>query len=135
MKRHYQWLIIWYVYYSRWSKNPASRSQEIPFEQNHDIDMSYFWSTCVHLGFSEVRVALSLVLCVCFVDRCLSFCTFFCHCVVCSSSIYGFWLPLWYLQTLLLSYVRYNNEHSNKAFYLGRIFNLSNKVRSAYSMY
>ena len=23
------------------------------------------------------------------------------HCVVCSSSIYGFWLPLWYLQTLL----------------------------------
>jgi len=24
------------------------------------------------------------------------------HCVVCSSSIYGFWLPLWYLQTLLI---------------------------------
>jgi hypothetical protein len=24
------------------------------------------------------------------------------HCVVCSSSIYGFWLPLWYLQTLLV---------------------------------
>ena len=23
------------------------------------------------------------------------------HCLVCSSSIYGFWLPLWYLQTLL----------------------------------
>ena len=23
------------------------------------------------------------------------------HCVVCSSSIYGLWLPLWYLQTLL----------------------------------
>ena len=23
------------------------------------------------------------------------------YCVVCSSSIYGFWLPLWYLQTLL----------------------------------
>jgi hypothetical protein len=23
------------------------------------------------------------------------------HCVVCSSSIYGFWLTLWYLQTLL----------------------------------
>jgi hypothetical protein len=43
----------------------------------------------------------SLVLCVCFVDRSLSFCVFsFGHCVVCSS-IYGFWLPLWYLQTLL----------------------------------
>jgi hypothetical protein len=24
------------------------------------------------------------------------------HCVVCSSSIYGFWLPLWYLQTLAI---------------------------------
>jgi hypothetical protein len=52
--------------------------------------------------FSGVRVTWSLVLCVCFVDRCLSICTFsFGHCVVCSSSIYGFWLPLWYLQTLL----------------------------------
>jgi hypothetical protein len=29
------------------------------------------------------------------------FCTFFSHCVVCSSSIYGFWLPLWYPQALL----------------------------------
>ena len=36
--------------------------------------------------FSEVRVTPSLVLCVCFVDRYLSFCTFsFGHCVVCSS--------------------------------------------------
>jgi hypothetical protein len=42
--------------------------------------------------FSGVRVTRSLVLYVCFVDRCLSFCTFsFGHCVVCSSSIYGFW--------------------------------------------
>jgi hypothetical protein len=45
--------------------------------------------------FSGVRVTRSLDLCVCFVDRCLSFCTFsFGHCVVCSSSIYGFGLPL-----------------------------------------
>ena len=52
--------------------------------------------------FSGVRVTRSLVLYVCFVDRCLSFCTFsFGHCVVCSSSIYGFWLPLWCLQTLI----------------------------------
>jgi hypothetical protein len=56
--------------------------------------------------FSGVRVTRSLVLCVCFVDRCLSFCLFsFGHCVVCSSSIYRFWLPLWYLQTLL-NYLR-----------------------------
>ena len=42
-------------------------------------------------GLSRVRVTRSLVLYVCFADRCLSFCTFsFGHCVVCSSSIYGF---------------------------------------------
>ena len=53
--------------------------------------------------FSGVRVTRSLVLYVCFVDRCLFFCSFsFGHCVVCSSSIYRFWLPLWYLQTLLI---------------------------------
>jgi hypothetical protein len=48
--------------------------------------------------FSEVRVnTRSLVLCVCFVDRCLSFWTFsFGNCVFCSALIYGFWLPLWY---------------------------------------
>ena len=34
---------------------------------------------------------LFIYLCVCFVDRCLSFCTFsFGHCVLCSSSIYRF---------------------------------------------
>ena len=53
------------------------------------------------INFSA-HVIRSLVLCVCFVDRCLSFCTFSLgHCVVCSFSIYGFRLPLWYLQTLL----------------------------------
>ena len=37
----------------------------------------------------------------CFVDRCLSFCTFsFDNCVV-SPLISGFWLPPWYLQTCL----------------------------------
>jgi hypothetical protein len=60
-----------------------------------------------HPAFSGVRVTRSSVLYVCFVDRCLSFCTFsfghcvllrykdsdylplvsFVHCVVCSSSI------------------------------------------------
>ena len=42
-------------------------------------------------GFSGVRVTRALALCVCFVDRCLSFNTFsFGHCVVCSSSLYKF---------------------------------------------
>ena len=44
--------------------------------------------------FSGVRVTRSLVLCVCFVDCCLSF--FFCP------SIYGFWLPLWGIFKLFL---------------------------------
>jgi len=53
------------------------------------------WSTWVHPRILvRVRVTRSLVLCVCFVDRCLFFCHFsFGHCVVCSSSINGFWLP------------------------------------------
>ena len=56
--------------------------------------------------FSGVRVTRSLVLYVCFPDRCLSFCAFsFGHCVVCSS-IYGFWFPVWYLQTLLVDYIK-----------------------------
>ena len=54
------------------------------------------------LDITWVRVTRSFLLYVCFVYRCLSLCTFsFCHCVVCSSSMYGLWLPLWYLQTLL----------------------------------
>ena len=58
--------------------------------------------------FSGVRVTRSLALYVCFVDRCLSFCTFsFGHCVVCSSSIYRFWLPLWYLHTPIISNKKY----------------------------
>ena len=37
------------------------------------------------------------------VDRCLFFMFFFSfgHCVLCPCSIYGFWFPLWYLQTVL----------------------------------
>ena len=70
-------------------------------------------STWVHPSFSGVHVTRSLVLCVCFVDRCLSFCPFsFGHCVVCSS-ISGFWLPLWYLQTLLKYILQCYNLNSH----------------------
>ena len=52
--------------------------------------------------FSGVRVNPSLVLCVYFEDLCLSLCPFsLCHCVAWSYSIYGLWLLLWHLQTLL----------------------------------
>ena len=49
---------------------------------------------------------------VCFVDRWLLFCHFpFGHSVVCSSSIHGFWLPLWYLQTLLRTNLLSTSSH------------------------
>ena len=73
--------------------------------------------------FSGVRVTRSLVLYVCFVDRCLSFCTFsFGHYVVCSSSIYGFWLPLCYLQSLLSG----TESFCNKRFLLQYVFLIQN---------
>jgi hypothetical protein len=53
-----------------------------------------------------VRITRYLDLCVpgTYVFRCMSFCTFsLCHCVVCSSPIYKFWLPIWYLQALLIT--------------------------------
>jgi hypothetical protein len=51
--------------------------------------------------FSGVCVSRYLVLCACFVDRCLSFCPFyFGPCVVCRPSIYEFLLPLVYLQNI-----------------------------------
>ena len=50
-------------------------------------------------SFSGIRVTRSLVLCVCIVDRCLSYFPF--YYVICPSLIYGFRLLLWYLLTLL----------------------------------
>ena len=50
----------------------------------------YLWLLITPLVSSNFS-CYSLVLYVCFVHRCLSFCTFsFGHCFVCSSSIYGF---------------------------------------------
>ena len=55
--------------------------------------------------FSGVRVNLFLVvLYVCLVDRCCPF-VLFSAIVLSVFSIYGFWLPLWYLQTLLTTHL------------------------------
>ena len=67
----------------------------------HFEPAEWIWIQCIRNIFHQcwncfrgVRVTWSLVLYVCFVDRCLCFCPFsFGHCVVCPSSIYGFWLP------------------------------------------
>ena len=59
----------------------------------------YTWHLVFDVKTSEVRV-----LCVCFVDRCLSFCTFcFSHCVVYSSSILR----------ILITPLVYSNSSSN----------------------
>jgi len=50
--------------------------------------------------FGGVYVSQSFVFCVVFC-RSLLVLLLFDHCVICLSSIYGFWLPLCYLQTLL----------------------------------
>jgi hypothetical protein len=58
------------------------------------------------------------------------FCTFsFGHCVVCSSSIYEFWLPPWYLQTLLdiFFYFIFNNTYYNIIFFHLYLIYLNNK--------
>ena len=50
-----------------------------------------------------VRVTLSLVLCVSFVDHCLSFCPFSLdHCVICPSSNYELGLPFNIFKLFLL---------------------------------
>jgi hypothetical protein len=71
----------------------------ISYEWGQDRELfttsgTYLWLFVTQTGFLLARVSRSLALYVCFADRCLSFCTFsFGHCIVCSSSIYGFWLP------------------------------------------
>ena len=54
-----------------------------------------FWPLCCLFVFDIKILTIPLV----------SSNSSFDHCVVCSSSIYGFWLPLWCLQTLLLTIV------------------------------
>ena len=55
--------------------------------------------------FSVVQVTRSLVLCVCFADRSLTFCTFFGHCVVCSYSIYDSDYPFGIFEFFLIIYL------------------------------
>ena len=71
------------------------------FEDDSNILLTLPENLSSHPVFSGVHVTRSLVFYVCFVDRCLSFCTYsFGHCVVCFS-IYEFSLSLWCFQTHL----------------------------------
>jgi hypothetical protein len=82
----HSWFIIGFV--TRLIRRVPLVEQELPTLPEHLSSPPVF------------SVPGSLVLCVCFVDSCLSFCPFsFCYCIVCPSSIDGFWLPPCYLQT------------------------------------
>ena len=81
--------------------SPQIVENEIRTTTNDDGNPGHFLYSLLFVLY-VCQSYYSLVLCVCFVDRCLFFCTFsFRHCVFCSSSIYGFWLHLWYLQARL----------------------------------
>jgi hypothetical protein len=80
------------------------------------------------LILSWVRVTRSLVLCVCFVDRCLSFCTFsFGHCVVCSSSIYD-------IRILITPLVSSNSSYWYRAIFISEQLKVC-KLRKKNNMY
>jgi len=69
----YSWLITGFVT-GLTRQLPLVEQQLLPFLSSPQV-------------FSRVRVTRYLVLCVCFVDRCLSLCPYsFGHCVVCSSN-------------------------------------------------
>ena len=72
----------------------------IPSQQTGQC--SYFMSDDVRLVLCYVRVTRSLVFSLMFCRSLFDLLSFsFGHCVVCSSLVYRFWLPIWYLQSLL----------------------------------
>ena len=130
--REIQWIFVYYgsSYPMKtfiWVRDSEARYSRITrrvslVEQELHILPEHLMSPPV---FSGVRVTWSLLLCVCYVGRCLSFCPFsFDHCVVCSS-IYIFWLPLLYLQTLLTHFNKFISANAQQSF-LG--WNMQNKV-------
>ena len=76
---------------------------------------SFFFYYCLFISVIQLAIKLSIFLCVCFVDRCLSFCSFsFGHCVVCSSV---FWplccLFFFELRILITPLVSSNSSYQN----------------------
>jgi hypothetical protein len=79
-----------------------------------DYSFGIFWPLCC-LFFFDIRILITPLVS-------------FVHCVVCSSSIYGFWLPLWYLLSIVLSVLlRYTDSDypplvsSNSSSYKGEL--------------
>ena len=72
------------------------------------------------------------------VYRCLSFFSIG-HCVVCPSSLYGFWLLLWYLLVIVLSVLRFTDSDYPfgifKLFYNGELLSINNEFHYLSSMF
>ena len=88
------WLITGFV--TKLTRQVSLVEQELPTLPEHMSSPPIFSGICV---------TRSLVLYVCFVDRCLPFYTFSLgHSVVCSSSINGFWFAIFTLFSLSLTF-------------------------------
>jgi hypothetical protein len=74
------WLPLWYLLAIVLSVLLRYTDSDYPF--------GIFWPLCC-LFFFDIWILITPLVS-------------FGHCVVCSSSIYGFWLPLWYLLTIVL---------------------------------
>jgi len=70
---------------------PLAEQELLTLPEHLSSPPSFWWSSCYSL-FSSICNVLQIIVCP----------FSFSHCVVCLSSIYGFWLSLWYLQTLLV---------------------------------
>jgi hypothetical protein len=75
------WLPLWYLLAIVLSVLLRFTDSDYPF--------GIFWPLCC-LSFFDLRILIALLVS-------------FGYCVVCPSSIYGFWLPLWYLLAIVLS--------------------------------
>jgi hypothetical protein len=82
------WLSLWYLLAIVLSVLLRYTDSDYPF--------GIFWPLCCQFFFDIKILITPLVSCG--------------HCVISSSSIYGFWLPLWYLLAIVLSVLRYTDS-------------------------
>ena len=111
--------------------------QSLVFVRYVLLNLWSLWGTCCSIfGFGEVRVAQSLALVryvlltlwfwwgtccsiVGFLCSMLLTIVILCHCIVCPFLVYGFWLPLWYLETCLTGSGYHYNMTSDLMSYAG----------------
>ena len=90
----------------RWPRHIVEWRQHITLIYVYYI-LQFDWIThvCSPSDISWIHVNRYLVQCDFYTDLCLSsrFSFSINHCVVCTSSVYGWWLSLWYRHTLLVS--------------------------------